>query len=442
MSKLHGNWNEELTQGFKQLRQAPILINGDQRPEHLPISEIRQGERGIGDHALTIFDTGKSFVFDQSHIFFDGGWGAGLAEILTREAIGWAFQLHKDKSQEKAFTVIESTRFPITSREKKLIEQAPKISFGVSVESDAIQLNRILTLRKIFKRRSDLLNLTVNDLLVIYRVFHALSYCLGPELEAELRELAANRDQEKIVRETLESIGTSSSISPAILIPIDATLKSPKERVYPIVFEIPLNELDLVGLHQQTLQALDEYESSTGEQTKAYDRFDSFQREYLATLASLGEVLTRAKKIGAFGESASVETIKLLAHMPTPVQRLLDHIPNRFDVLNDMIKGREIFSNIGAVVTGSSLTRFATAKDDNEKKTLGWSVVTDADGVMRITLRDFRPHVDSLKKLGLKEMAEKLAQDYLDKYVTGLNEYAGQLARITSKSRETKGGNN
>jgi hypothetical protein len=88
------------------------------------------------------------------------------------------------------------------------------------------------------------------------------------------------------------------------------------------------------------------------------------------------------------------------------------------------------------------LTRFATAKDDNEKKTLGWSVVTDADGVMRITLRDFRPHVDSLKKLGLKEMAEKLAQDYLDKYVTGLNEYAGQLARITSKSRETKGGNN
>jgi hypothetical protein len=62
-----------------QLRFAPILINADPRPRHLPLSELRQAERGVGDHALTIFDTGESFVFDQSHIFFDNYHPPSLA---------------------------------------------------------------------------------------------------------------------------------------------------------------------------------------------------------------------------------------------------------------------------------------------------------------------------------------------------------------------------
>ena len=77
-----------------------------------------------------------------------------------------------------------------------------------------------------------------------------------------------------------------------------------------------------------------------------------------------------------------------MAQMPTPLQRLLDQIPGRFDILNDLIKGREIFSNIGAVARSSSLTRFASAKDDNDKKELAWGVLTDASGTMVLTLRD------------------------------------------------------
>ncbi|PWH12053.1 MAG: hypothetical protein DDG60_14730, partial [Anaerolineae bacterium] len=38
-----------------RLRFAPILINADTRPSHLPLTELRQAERGIGSHALTIF---------------------------------------------------------------------------------------------------------------------------------------------------------------------------------------------------------------------------------------------------------------------------------------------------------------------------------------------------------------------------------------------------
>jgi hypothetical protein len=75
----------------------------------------------------------------------------------------------------------------------RLIEQAPKIAHGVSAESDAVRLKPILSLRKLFKRRSDLLNLTVNDLLVLYRVMHAFTYRLDPALEAELQQLAVDR---------------------------------------------------------------------------------------------------------------------------------------------------------------------------------------------------------------------------------------------------------
>ncbi len=437
LCKLNQEWSKGLKSAVAHLHKAPILINAEKRPSHLPLSQIRLAERGLGDHALTIFDTGKTFVFDQSHIFFDGSWGAGLAEILTREAIALALELRATPASKGEFTVIKPTHFPISSKEMALIKDAPKILHGVSAESDAVNLKPILSLRKLFKQRSDLLNLTVNDLLILYRVIHAFTYRIDPDLEARLHKLAGNRKGASVVREILSALELNQNVSPAILIPIDATLRSPQERVYPMVFQVPVHELDLLGLHQETIAALEVFEAQSGGRTAAYSRFDRLQREYLATLASLAEVLTRAKEVGIHGESASVETIKLLAHIPKPVQRLLDRIPNRFDVLNDLIKGREIFSNIGAVVPGSSITRFATAKDDNEKKDLVWGVVTDADGVMQITLRDFRAHVYQLKGLDQKELAICLAQDYLDKYATGLNRYVSQVHHITRTSRET-----
>jgi hypothetical protein len=83
LADLYGKLNPTLQAGLQSLRFAPILLNSDVRARTLPLSELRQTERGIGDHALTIFDTGETFVFDQSHIFFDGAWGAALAEIMT-----------------------------------------------------------------------------------------------------------------------------------------------------------------------------------------------------------------------------------------------------------------------------------------------------------------------------------------------------------------------
>lgn len=43
--------NDDLTKDLALLRTAPILFNVDRRDATLPLTEIRQTERGIGDHA-------------------------------------------------------------------------------------------------------------------------------------------------------------------------------------------------------------------------------------------------------------------------------------------------------------------------------------------------------------------------------------------------------
>lgn len=392
----------------------------------------------MGDHALTIFDTGETMVFDQSHIFFDGAWGAAFAEIFTREAIAWAAYLHTLPAAQAAPAGPRPLSLPFETSEQRFIEQAPAVSEAVSAETEAVNLQLLLTTRQLFRRRNDLIYLTVNDLLILYRAIHALTYRPDPNLLAILEQLGRNRRQETAAKQALQALRSTGEKNPAILIPIDASRRVPRERIYPLVFTPPLHELDLLSLHDRTLKALSTYKEESGDRDAAYAEFDRLQREYLAALAGFGQVLSRAKEVATRGESASAGSIKMLAKMPTAVQRLLDQIPNRFEVLNDLIKGREVFSNVGAVVPGSTLRRFNTAKDDNEKKTLVWGVLSDADGVMHISLRDFRPHVAALSAVGQRQVAGEIAQHYLDTYAHGLNEYLRDLRRITMASRETR----
>jgi hypothetical protein len=428
-----------LNEEFNVLRSSPILLNFDRRSRDLPLCQLRQAERGIGDHALTIFDTGETFVFDQSHIFFDGAWGAALAEILTNEALSWGVYLNSlPAAQPARQPIYRAPAFYFQSSEYKLIAQGPHVMSEVGAESDEVNLNAMLSLRKFFKQRSDLLQLTVNDLLVLYRAIHAVTYQPDPLLVTELKKLTDNNSTQLAAQIALEEIESARRASPAIIIPIDASQRSPRERLYPMTFEVPLNDLNFIQLHTQTLNALAAYENGSVDRTSLYAEFDRLQRTYLAVLAGFGAVMARAKEIAILGESTSVASIKLLAHMPTPLQRLLDDIPGRFDVLNDIIKGREVFSNVGAVAKTSTLTRFITAKDDNDKKTLAWGVITDAQNRMRVTLRDFRPHVAQLEAIGKGELARRLTQDYLTAYVHGLNQYVLDLRHMTITRRATR----
>jgi hypothetical protein len=437
LADLRRRFNRKAAAALAQLRQAPILINADLRPRHLPLAEIRQAERGVGDHPLTLFDSGESLIFDQSHIFFDGAWGAALAEIMTREALAWAVYLGQLPPRPRHTAALQPLHFAFTPAEQQTIAQSPTVTAEVGVETDALRLAPVLALRRLCKQRSDLLNLTVNDLLLLYRAIHAATYRLPPELSAELENLRREPATAVAARISLEMLQKGGA-PPAILIPIDVSRAAPRERLFPLVFETPLYELNLLELHRQTVAALDQYQQEGGDRAAAYAQFDPLQRAYLATLAGFGAALSRAKEIALRGESGSVGAIKLLAHMPAPLQRLLDNIPNRFDLLNDLLKGSEVFSNVGAVAPNSSLTRFITAKDDNEKKSLAWGVLTDAEGVMRVTLRDFRPHVAALTAVAQRPLARKISQHYLDSYADGFNAYIGAVRRITGASRETR----
>ena len=437
LPKLRETLHATLNAGLQQLSYAPILINSDKRERPLPLSELRQAERGIGDHALTIFDTGETFVFDQSHIFFDGAWGAALAEIMTNEALSWATYLTQLPTPVPArIRVYEPLALPMESSDADQIEKAPRVMYEVGAETDNVSLTACLSLRKQFKQRNDLLQLTINDLLVLYRAIHVFTYEPSLELLAQLNQL--EEQEPDVVRGVREALKESRQVNPSILIPIDASQPHPRDRVYPLNIEVPLADLDLISLHKQTIEALDAYEKAGRERTGSYTRFNRLQKNYLASLAGFGAIMSKAREIAKQGESASVGAIRLLAHLHPAIQQILDKVPERFDALNNILKGREVFSNVGAVSPSSALSRFLTAKDDNNLKQMAWGVITDSKGTMRISLRDFRPHVTALKHIGKKELAKFMTQDYLDKYTDGLNIYVKELSRITKASRETK----
>lgn len=409
------------------LRRVPILVNADPVPAELPLAELRQAERGIGDHALTLFDTGETVVFDQSHIFFDGAWGAALAEIMTGEALSWAVYLNTLPPIQAGSTRLKGLNFQFKPQDLALLEQTPTVAPEVSVETKAINLKAIQQLRRAFKQRNASIELTVSDLLILYRAVHAVTYQPAQKLLVQLQKLSNNSATRTAAEAALEALQSDSPMSPAVVIPVDASRRNPRDRLHPMTFEVPLNDLNLLNLHDRTLTALRAYQQSQAD----FAKFNQLRGKYLRFLVEFGRMLFEAKKIALTGESASVGTIKLLAHLPTPLQRMLDQVPSRFDILNDLIRGREVFSNVGAVAPGSTLTRFITAKDDNDKKTLAWGIITTANGVMHVSLRDFRPHVAALIDAGHKELTTNLAQHYLDTYANGLNRFIADLRDIT-----------
>jgi hypothetical protein len=430
--------DQTLVQELDRLRFAPILVNCDRQPRHFLLAELRQAERGRGDHALTLFDTGETMVFDQSHIFFDGAWGAALAEIITQEALNWAN--HRGRSAPNPMSDTprppQMSSFNVQPADFALLQQAPRVTVEVGAETDALELKAMVNLRRLFKRRSDLIKLTINDLLILYRAIHTFTYQPDPEVVHKLEELAAQPGARSAALATLETLRNANAVNPTIFIPMDASQRAPRDRLYPITFEAPLTQLDVLGLHRQALAAWDACQQAGDTSGQAYDEFDRLRREYLAMLAGIGEILSRAKRFALAGESLSAGAIKLLAHFPAPVQQVLEKVPGSFDLLSDLLKGREVFSNVGAVVPSSTLTRFISAKDDNDKKSLVWGVITDAQGVMRLSLRDFRPHVALLVACGCKELASRLTQHYLDSYAHGLNQFVRELRQITQASRE------
>ena len=269
---------KKLVEELSMLRLCPIILNFNPRNQEQPLAEIRQAERGIGDHALTIFDTRETFVFDQSHIFFDGTWGVALAEIMTNEALAWAYHL----AQTDELTPIArpySPRFHLTKNIRQYVSKLEQVIPEVSAENGKVRLKHVMSLRRIFKQRSDLLNLTVNDLLLLYRAIHAVSYQADEELIATVKQITSDKFSRDVANDALKALRADKQ-PPATLIPVDGSQHSPRDRLYPMSFEVPLRDLNLLQLHERVIDALKAYESGASGET-----FDELQRHYLATLA-------------------------------------------------------------------------------------------------------------------------------------------------------------
>jgi hypothetical protein len=418
------------------LRQAPIIINWDRRPHDLPLSYIRQGRRGIGDHALTLFRTDHSIVFDQSHIFFDGMWGLAIAEVLTDSAIHEYARLSAQPDLSSLANKFPPQPLALGSTPQvESMAQADYQPKEAAAESTAVETNKLSGLRRWLLQRG--VHLTINDLLLLYRFFHSAWYQPSRPLIQALEAFyvrAASPETREVYHLIETSLARLRETNPALLIPMDASNVSPCERVFPTTFRNPLTEIrERFVVAQDHCRAYRRHPDSGHWAT-----FDKARRELLTYLKAFAEVMDALKAVTMRGESFNTATIRLLAHLPPSMQHLLDQIPQRIGVLNEIVKGNEVFSNVGRVAPGTSLTRFISAKDDGQTKELIWGILTDDQGHMHISLRDFRPFTPKLLALGESELANCLAQDYLDGYVHGLNRFVTELSTIITLKKEAE----
>jgi hypothetical protein len=296
-------------------------------------------------------------------------------------------------------------------------------------------MDALADLRRALRQRG--VRLTVNDLLLLYRAFHATSYRMSAEARQALSALGDHLDAETVdalraaVEETLAQLRETN---PALLIPMDASYVSPRARLYPTTFRNPLGQI--LDLYVRTQAQYLTYQQPSADSD--WETFDRTRRELLAYVQTFGEVLKALKQVTMRGESFSTATLQLLGHLPPAMQHLLDVIPQRISVLNEVIKGSEVFSNVGRVAHGSTLHRFISAKDDGAAKILVWGFLTDDQNVMHVSLRDFRPFVRRLLEAGETQVAQTLAQDYLDAYVRGFNRFVKTLTAFVTAEQNSR----
>jgi hypothetical protein len=417
----------EQEHAIARLQTAPILINWDEVSNNQPLSAIRERHRGIGDHALTLFRTDNSTVFDFSHLFFDGPWAMAVAEMMTGEAIRFA-QIRGAKTlpapkPANALNLITTAEF--AQQAKKHI---PRIA-NVSAEA-SLSIAPLTELRKLLLSRTDGVSLTINDLLVMYRSIFNQVYQPSPQVKRTVESLLRGKDTHDLAQAMLDDWQARQEINPSMMIPIDASQSNPRDRIFPSIFRSPFT--DLLQQHVRACETLHAVNTYYFGKKQAQEDFRAARSEYLSTLKAFGEVMRRYRDIAIQGQSTSATAIRLIAGLPGAMQKVADGIPGRLSFMNEALKGEEVFSNVGQVAPGSSLSRFVSAKDDNDKKVLVWGVLTDNNSVMHITLRDFRPAVTALALGGFAELAQQITQDFVGSYVKGLAKFVDEIKTIVS----------
>jgi hypothetical protein len=424
MGKLQDLLPGPVAQAVQHLGRAPIVLNWDEHNADQPLGAIRMTHRGVGAHALTIIRTTRSFVFDQSHIFFDAMWGMALSEIITGEAIA-------SYPEVAAVTpeCVQHALAPLPLDAPPAFLKAAREAVGPAethAETDAIDLVRMNALRKRLGQRG--IGLTVNDLLILARCMHASTYAPSPPARQALDALASDPSTRALPQAVQQQLAKDHDLNPALLVPMDGSAVDPRERLFPVCVRNPFTAL---------LPVLDEcwelYKAIQRQSDPAAPRTLVARRPLLyAELLGFSEYLLALKQVTMQGQSFNTAAIRLLAHLPPGMQRIVDLIPQKIGMLNEILKGREVFSNVGQVARTASLTRFTSARDDGATKLLIWGIMADAAGRLQVSLRDFRPHVAPLVAAGRADLATLLAQDYLDAYARAANVLVGRLHALVT----------
>lgn len=419
-------------QSLSELRKAPIFINWDKHNSNQPLTYIRQTHRGIGDHPITLFRTESSMVFDFSHIYFDGAWAMEVAEMLTNEAIT---QLRRRDSGNNITG--HTIPFSITLNESgKFQRAAGKITTPVNfVSAEAkMPITPVVQIRKLLvSRTKPTVHLTVNDLLVLYRTIFNQRYQPSPILEKSLTALRRQPGGEVLVRAVKEMLTNMRDVNPSLMIPIEASRVNPRDRIFPSTFRSPFPDFhqkhnDLLSLRKSIIDKREH-------KAAAQQFFVNTRAEYLSTLQTFGMVMRKYREIAASGQSMSTTAIRLIAGLPGAMQKVVDGLPGHFSFINEAIKGEEVFSNVGQVTPGSSISRFSSAKDDNDKKILVWGVMTDNDNMLKISLRDFRIPIIALVRAGHQNIAQEITEDFVSSFMTGFKTFIDEVSEIITISR-------
>ncbi len=430
--KFRATLPEDTQKELTWLRRAPILINWDLHHADDLLVHIRNDHRGVGDHSLTLFRTERSMIFDSSHIFYDGMWAMAVSEILNGFAIRHYHALQKNTSPVHPLP-LPALKLAATEQNLDFLRQH-QLPGEAGAESGGVNMNNLARVRKHLKHHG--VRMTVNDFLLLYRSFHAMNYEPSVKAQDALKVLQRRMPEERY--ETFSKLFESTlkrfrETNPALLIPMDATNVSPSERLYPTTYRNPLSQIPTLFTEVRSL-----YRTYHAQPNRsAWRAFDKARRELLAYLKAYGEFLDTLKAVTMRGESLNTALLRLVGILPKPMQSLVDQIPQRIGALNEVLKGNEVFSNVGRVALGTALTRIISAKDDGRTKELVWCILTDDEGQMHISLRDYRPFASYLVEIGEKETADLLAQDYLNSYVHGFNSFVTTLDGLCTATDRT-----
>lgn len=427
--QLRSTLNATTQRAIGQLKSAPIVINWDTHDSAQPLGALRHTRRGCGDHGLTLLRTDRSVVFDMSHVVFDAMWGMALAEIMTRTAAGFAWQVARSRSTRSP--AVAPLALTATPAFREAVRTSVRSVAEANAETTVIDVHAIIRLRKRLPKIE--LELTVNDLLLLARCAHAASYQPGKRAKAALAAIAGLPDGQALVEQIKREFAEEREINPPLLIPMDASAVDPRMRIFPATFinpqpTLPQHLIDCERLVQELRR---------NSSRKLRNDFDQKRRELYEQLQEFNAALRSLKDVTMRGQSFTTASLRLFGHLPGAMQNLIDLIPQKISILNEIIKGREVFSNVGKVAanvyevaTVSSISRFSSSRDDGDTKLLVWGMVTDASGRLSVTLRDFRPHVAPLRDQGRLDLAHELAQDYLDAYADSANQLVRCIQRV------------